>query len=177
MTARILVSSCLLGHPVRYDGQAKTLRADLLEGWHAAGLLISFCPEVAAGLPIPRLAAEIAPDGTGGDVLDGRVPVLDRAGADVTGAFLRAARLAVHAARDNGCGFALLTDGSPSCGTSFIHAGRHDGRTRPGQGVVAAALVRAGVRVYAPARIAELAVEIGRCTSKRPAQPSRRLTP
>ncbi|KXV69597.1 purine nucleoside phosphorylase, partial [Gluconobacter japonicus] len=33
MKNRILVSACLLGQPVRYDGKAKTLLHPLLQQW------------------------------------------------------------------------------------------------------------------------------------------------
>ncbi|MEV4252932.1 DUF523 domain-containing protein [Spirillospora sp. NPDC049652] len=58
---RILVSSCLLGRPVRYDGAAKPVTDDLFERWRAEGRLVAVCPEIAGGLPVPRPAAEIAP--------------------------------------------------------------------------------------------------------------------
>ncbi|MEV1205037.1 DUF523 domain-containing protein, partial [Microbispora rosea] len=43
---RILVSACLLGSRVRYDGGAKTSDDDLLARWRAEGRLVRFCPEV-----------------------------------------------------------------------------------------------------------------------------------
>ena len=69
---RILVSACLLGQPVRYDGRGKRGRGrDRLARWRAEGRLVPFCPEVAGGLPTPRPAAEITPGGDGAAVLAG----------------------------------------------------------------------------------------------------------
>ena len=51
---RILVSACLLGQPVRYDGRAKPMHDRLLATWQAQGWLVPLCPEVAAGLPTAR---------------------------------------------------------------------------------------------------------------------------
>ncbi|MDH5612065.1 MAG: DUF523 domain-containing protein [Gammaproteobacteria bacterium] len=50
---KIGVSRCLLGDPVRYDGQSKpcTLIIDQLAKHFQ---LIAICPEVEAGLPVPR---------------------------------------------------------------------------------------------------------------------------
>ena len=136
---RILVSACLLGHPVRYNGAAKTLSDRHLERWAAEGRLVSVCPEVAAGLPTPRAPAEISPRVTAQQVLAGQGRVLDTTGADLTPTFMDAAQRAVADAQRMGCQWALLTDGSPSCGTSFIYSGRFDGVRRAGRGVVAEA--------------------------------------
>ena len=57
---KLLVSACLLGDPVRYDGQAQRLADPSLRVWQQAGMLVPFCPEVAGGLPTPRPAAEAA---------------------------------------------------------------------------------------------------------------------
>jgi uncharacterized protein YbbK (DUF523 family) len=78
----------------------------------------------------------------------GQARILDRNGQDVTAAHLDGAAAAVQLARSEGCRFALLTEGSPSCGVRRIHAGRFDGVTRPGEGVVTAALRAAGVTVF-----------------------------
>ena len=154
---KILVSACLLGRPVRYDGQAKTLHDDLLERWRAEGRLVPLCPEVAAGLPTPRAPAEIEPGRTADDVLADRGRVLDSQGNDVSGAFRRGAEIALETARANTCRFALLTDGSPSCVSQRVYDGSFSGTTLSGQGVVAALLTRHGIRVFSERDIAALA--------------------
>ena len=154
---RILVSACLLGRPVRYDGTAKTLVDDHLERWTSEGRVVNFCPEVAAGLPTPRPPAEITVGHSADDVLSGRGGVRDVHGNDVTLAFVAAAERAVEEAQRTGCRWALLADGSPSCGTSFVYSGRFDGVKRSGQGIVAAALCANGLDVFAPADIEQLA--------------------
>ena len=55
---KILVSSCLLGEQVRYNGGAATSDDPLLRRWQAEGRAVSFCPEVAGGLGTPRPRAE-----------------------------------------------------------------------------------------------------------------------
>ena len=60
---KILVSACLLGQRVRYDGGGFDPLQQLLD-WQAQGRLVVVCPEVAGGLPTPRAPAEI-PGGQG----------------------------------------------------------------------------------------------------------------
>ncbi|WP_084265203.1 DUF523 domain-containing protein [Actinomadura macra] len=134
---RILVSSCLMGRPVRYDGGAKPVGDDLFERWRTEGRLVPFCPEVAGGLPVPRPPAEI---------VESRV--LTSAGQDVTEAFLRGAHLALETAQRTGARLALLKEGSPSCGSTRIHDGTFTGRKTGGQGLTAALLQRSGIRVF-----------------------------
>lgn len=154
---RILVSACLMGQNVRYDGGAKTLQHELLSQWQSESRLVIFCPELAGGMAVPRLPAEIEPDFTGDDVLAGRARVIDSQGHDVTAPFVSGAQLAVEQARREGCAYALLTEASPSCGSSALYSGRHDGVHRVGFGVTTAALRAAGVLVFAPCEIQDLA--------------------
>jgi uncharacterized protein YbbK (DUF523 family) len=84
-----LVSACLLGVPTAYDGGAR-LQAGLIS-LTAQGQVVPVCPEVAGGLRVPRLPAEIA-GGDGDDVLEGRARVVTVVGADVTEAYRATAR-------------------------------------------------------------------------------------
>ncbi|EHL92988.1 DUF523 domain-containing protein, partial [Klebsiella sp. 4_1_44FAA] len=111
MKNKLLVSACLMGFQVRYNGSEKAQLAATLSRWQQAGRLVIHCPELAAGLPTPRLPAEIL-GGTGGDVLAGRARIVESDGRDVTGHYQLAAWLALSAAREAGCQAALLTDGS-----------------------------------------------------------------
>ena len=95
---KILVSRCLLGHRVRYDGGASG-PFDQLAQWLDEGRVIPLCPEVAGGLPTPRAAAEI-PGGQGGQVLDGQALVITTEGEDVSAQFLSGAYQALELVRD-----------------------------------------------------------------------------
>lgn len=150
MEPRILVSLCLLGAPVRFDRRAKTLNSQYLRTWLREGLIVPLCPEVAAGLPTPREPVEIEAGFTADDVISGRGRVISRSGIDQTADYIRGAQIALDLANSRNCSFALLTDFSPSCGSTKIHAGHHDGRTKIGQGLVSALLRQNGVRVFAP---------------------------
>lgn len=147
---RLLVSACLMGQKVRYDGRAKSTPTDDLNRWREEGRLVVFCPEVAGGLPTPRLPAEIEPGFDGADVLAGCARVIDSAGGDVTAAFIDGAQKTVAFAQAEHCTHALLTEASPSCGSERLYSGRHDGKQRDGFGVTTAALRAAGIEVFAP---------------------------
>lgn len=160
---KVLVSACLLGSRVRYDGSLRLQGHPVLERWVAEGRAVPLCPEVAVGFATPRPPAEIvaSPDGATGEadgaaVVAGRARVLEVTGRDVTDLYLQAGRVALDAARRHGCRFAVLTDGSPSCGASFIYDGSFSGGTKPGQGSTAALLAAHGVRVFPEAAIEEL---------------------
>jgi uncharacterized protein YbbK (DUF523 family) len=153
---RVLVSSCLLGEAVRYHGGDAHCPSSILDRWREEGRLVSACPETAGGLPVPRPPAEI----TGGDgiaVLQGDAYVGDGTGADVTAAFLRGARATLETAVANGVRLAVLKDGSPSCATSYIHDGSFRAQRGPGQGVTAALLSQAGIRVFSERQLEEAA--------------------
>jgi uncharacterized protein YbbK (DUF523 family) len=150
---RILVSSCLAGRPVRYDGAAKPVEADLFERWRAEGRLVPFCPELSGGLTVPRPPAEIV-GGDGGDGRDRTAPALTSTGEEVTGEFMRGARLALETARRSGARTALLKEGSPSCGTHRVYDGTFTGTPAPGTGVTTALLERAGIKVFAETDLA-----------------------
>lgn len=143
---KVLVSACLLGQPVRYDGRASG-HPDLLQRWQAEGRVVPLCPEVAGGLPTPRPPAEI-PGGQGGQVLDGQAQVLTVTGEDVSAAFMAGAQLALALVRRHGIRVAVLKSGSPSCGNRLTYDGSFTGVKVTGEGVTTALLRREGVQVF-----------------------------
>jgi len=145
---------------VRWDGRAKTLEDARLTRWRAEGRLVPICPECLGGLPVPRPAAEIETGATAADVASGRGRILTGSGADQTDPFLAGAERAVEIARTSDCRFALLTDGSPSCGSTRVNDGRFEGRKIDGEGIAAHLLREAGVEVFAPSSLDRLAARI-----------------
>ena len=156
---RILISACLLGRPVRYDGAGKLLVDPRLDRWQAEGRLVQACPELMGELPVPRPAAEIA-GGSGADVLAGRARVVTSTGEDVTAAFVAGAEATLALARRNGCAYALLIDRSPSCGSLQIYDGSFSGQRMVGEGVTAALLAAHGIAVFADHELDRLAATI-----------------
>jgi uncharacterized protein YbbK (DUF523 family) len=150
---KILVSACLMGEPVRYHGGSKIVIHPAIDRWRAEGRLVAVCPEISAGLGAPRPSAEIANGGTGLSVLLGQETILDSTGSDVTDTYISGARIALAIAQSNDCRWALLTDGSPSCGTNLIYDGSFTGTKRSGSGVTAALLKMHGIHVFADYQI------------------------
>lgn len=157
---RILVSACLIGWPVRFDGAAKTAHHPLLARWAEEGRLVPLCPETMAGLPTPRPPAEIEPEASAADVLAGTATVRDGSGGDHGAAFREGARIAVATARVRSIRFALTTEGSPSCGPTLVADGTFSGRRRLGEGVAVRALRDAGVEVFSLEEIEALAARL-----------------
>lgn len=154
--ARVLVSACLLGKPIRYNGEIKMANHPILARWQAEDRVIPFCPEIAGGLPTPRPSAEITPGREGADVIKGAARVVGSDGQDQTEAFIAGARQTLEAAQRMGCRYAVLTDGSPSCGSLSIYDGRFAGEKRAGVGVTAALLLASGIEIFTEDAIDEL---------------------
>ena len=134
---KILVSACLLGEKVRYDG-GDSRQTGLLETWQQEGRIIALCPEVTGGLPVPRPPAEIQPDGR----------IINIEQEDVSSAFERGARKALELCKAHGIRIAILKEGSPSCGSSLINNGNFDRTKIPGKGITTRLLEANGIRVF-----------------------------
>lgn len=157
--SKVLVSACLLGQPVRYDGRSSG-HPDLLQTWQREGRVVPLCPEVAGGLPTPRPPAEI-PGGQGGAVLDGEAQVVTVGGEDVSAQFLAGARLALELVRRHGIRVAVLKSGSPSCGNLLVYDGTFSGTKVSGEGVTSALLRREGVQVFSELELEDAARALG----------------
>lgn len=144
---KILVSSCLLGESVRYDGKNQLVEHKILQQWIQQNRVVSFCPEVAGGLPVPRIAAEIT-GGSGHDVLSGSATVLDKTGVNVTDAFISGAKLALSVCKQFDIKIAVLARRSPSCGNKTIYDGTFSGTTISEAGVTVALLQQNAIHVF-----------------------------
>ena len=131
----ILVSACLIGLHTRYAGDGNSI--DWITQLAKNHALIPVCPEQLGGMPTPRVPCE-------------RVGalVVDKNGEDRTHAFVSGAEMALHAAQLNGCQVAILKQRSPSCGSGIIYDGTFSGTRIPGDGVAAAMLKSADIRVF-----------------------------
>jgi uncharacterized protein YbbK (DUF523 family) len=134
---KVLVSACLLGERVRYDGGDKRVTHPVLEGWLRQGRVVTVCPEVAGGLGVPRPPAEQRAG-----------LVVTATGHDVTANFAQGAQAAVELARSEGITIAVMKDGSPSCGSRRVYDGTFSDVRVPGEGVTVRALRAAGVTVF-----------------------------
>jgi uncharacterized protein YbbK (DUF523 family) len=146
MPQKLLISACLLGQPVRYDGQSKPIPEKLwLKQLQAQGRLVIVCPEVVGGLPTPRPAAERVKD-----------KVITTTGSDVTYAFIKGAEHALKLCQQHNIQHALLKANSPSCGNKQIYDGSFSGRLTNGQGITAKLLTENGIEVFSELQLDEL---------------------
>lgn len=155
---RLLISACLIGQPVRYDGDTNSDTVmhleNYLQRWQAEGRLVPVCPESLGGLPTPRPAAEIISTdniNSGGDgVLNGfnQVQTLDQ--SDVSEAFIRGAQATLAIAQRENIHGALLASRSPSCGKNLIYDGSFKRQSIQGHGVTVALLLRHDIQCFNP---------------------------
>ncbi len=148
----IIVSSCLAGMKVRYNGTNKL--DERIQQLVIEKKAIMACPELLGGFQTPRLPAEIK-GGTGEDVLEGRAKVIDQQGNDVTNEYIQGAVQTLKIVQEQGASEVVLKENSPSCGSQFIYDGTFSGSKIPGEGVTAAFLKRHGIRVLSEQEFAK----------------------
>jgi len=81
---KLLVSSCLLGEKVKYNGKDNKLSDEILEKLSTKYQIFSFCPEVEGGLATPRIPCEV--------VSSNPLKVINKIGEDKTKEFLKGAK-------------------------------------------------------------------------------------
>lgn len=146
--SKLLISACLLGQKVRYDGTGKLQRHPQLDLLRQEKRLVAVCPEVLGGLSTPRPPAEVEPGKTADDVLSGKAKVLTNTGIDVTAEFIAGAHKALEFALKNDISVAVLKARSPSCGSSRVYDGTFSGNVIDGMGVTTAVLKQNGIQVF-----------------------------
>jgi len=140
--AKILVSACLLGCDCRYDGASKP--CEKVIALAKDNVLIPVCPEQLGGLSTPRNPSER---------IQGKDQVLMNNGTDVTANYKRGASAALKIAKINNIDYAILKQGSPSCGCGEIYDGTFSGKKIEGDGVTTQTLKEAGYKVFSDEEI------------------------
>lgn len=130
---KIAVSSCLLGDNCKYNGGNNY--SEKVIKFVEEHEVISVCPEVLGGLPIPRESAEI---------VNGVVSLKD--GSSVDKKFRDGAEKAIRIVKENNADLVILQSRSPSCGVNTIYDGSFSGKLIPGQGVFSE-LLKNGIKV------------------------------
>ena len=148
---KILISACLEGQPVRYDGKANGVEAKVWQKWQDEGRLISLCPEVAGGLETPRAPAEIISDAQSPNHLQ----VITIEGDNVTKAFKKGAQIAVDIALKEEIKIAILKAKSPSCGNQQIYDGSFSDKKIAGQGITASSLSKLNIKIFNENQLSE----------------------
>jgi uncharacterized protein YbbK (DUF523 family) len=134
---RLGVSSCLLGHAVRYDGGHKRNRW-VVEELGAFAEWVPVCPEVEVGMGTPRPPLQLERDG------DATRLVEIESRRDHTRDMHRFAETRVRELRRLDLSGYVLKRGSPSCGLARVPLHQREGPPRPeGTGLFAAALLQA----------------------------------
>ncbi|WP_436888178.1 DUF523 domain-containing protein [Mammaliicoccus sciuri] len=141
----IVISACLVGEKVRYDGNHKLdlFYKNLIDEKKA----ISICPEILGGLQVPREPAEII-GGDGYDVWNDQAKVMTVKGRDVTIQFKEGAKRALSIIKDLNANTVILKSDSPSCDSTVIYDGTFTGNKKEGIGVTTALFTLNDINVY-----------------------------
>ena len=131
---KVLVSACLLGRNCKYSG-GNNYNPGVAE-YLKDKEVIEVCPEVLAGLGIPRIPIEIA----GGQLRD-------RNGVNVDPQLREAVAQILEQVAGEDIACAVLQSRSPTCGVNQIYDGSFSGKLISGSGVFAQALKNAGYQV------------------------------
>ena len=131
---KIIVSACLLGDNVRYDG--KNNQNNKLISFLKDYEVIKICPECSGGLSIPRLPSEIQ-----------GAKVKNKEGVDVTKEFFLGASKTLEIAKENHIKVAILKKNSPSCGSGYVYDGTFTHNLVEGDGITTKLLKENGIVV------------------------------
>lgn len=131
---KIVVSACLLGRNCKYNGGNNLCPAvcEFVEGHQ----VIPVCPEVLAGLGVPRTPVEI---------VNGQVKTKD--GLSVDGPLRKAVADIMQQLQGQNIDCVILKSRSPTCGVRQVYDGTFSGTLVNGSGVLAQALKDAGYKV------------------------------
>ena len=140
---KIAVSACLIGENCKYSGGNNKNEAVLkfVEGKE----VIPVCPEVAGGLPTPRVPVELV-KGT----------AVNRDGINVDKEFRLGVERMLNKLEREDIELVILQPRSPSCGTKQVYDGTFTGTLISGQGMFAKALIEKGYKVVEPDELEHL---------------------
>ena len=142
----ILISACLLGDNVKYNGGNNyDERIEKLKEYYD---IVPICPEMFGGLTTPRIPSEIKGDS-----------IINKEGKDVTFEFNKGAHKVINIVNFCHCKKAILMDRSPSCGIHKVYNGKFNGTLIDGMGYTAKLLKSKGIELYTIDEIDELLEE------------------
>lgn len=130
----LLVSSCLLGNNVRYDGKnCKIDNIDLLENNFT---IIPICPEFDV-LGCPRNPIEIKNN-----------EVIDKDNNNYTTLIKKKIASIINLCKENDVKYALLKEKSPTCGSHFIYDGTFSRKLIQGSGLLVSELKKLHIQIF-----------------------------
>ena len=131
---KIVVSACLLGRNCKYNGGNN--RSERVLEYIKDKDVIEVCPEMLAGLGVPRVPIEIV-DGV----------IMSRDGRCVDGALREAIARILDELKGEEIECAILKSRSPTCAVKQVYDGTFSGVLVDGMGALAEALKDAGYKV------------------------------
>ena len=131
---KVLVSACLLGRNCKYNGGNNY--NEKIVAFLKDKEIIPVCPEMLAGLGVPRTPIEIV-NGV----------VHDRIGNNVDGVLRDAVAQILEQIGGEEIECAILKSRSPTCGVLQVYDGTFSGTLVDGAGILAQALLDAGYTV------------------------------
>lgn len=131
---KVLVSACLLGRNCKYNGGNNY--NEKIVAFLKNKEIIPVCPEMLAGLGVPRTPIEIV-NGV----------VHDRIGNNVDGVLRDAVAQILEQIGGEEIECAILKSRSPTCGVLQVYDGTFSGTLVDGAGILAQALLDAGYTV------------------------------
>ncbi|MCV6608775.1 MAG: DUF523 domain-containing protein [Campylobacterales bacterium] len=134
---KILISACLTGENVKYNGGNNLVQLPFKEEE-----LVVVCPETLGGLPVPRPPCEMIKDG-----------IFSKDGNEFTKEFLQGAKKTVDLAKENNIKFALMKERSPSCGVCKVYDGTFSNNLIDGKGKTTQLLEDSGVKCFSEFQI------------------------
>ncbi len=138
MCKKVLISSCLLGKNVKYNGKNNLIEQNyFIEKLKSSNLLIPVCPEVDGGLPIPRVPVEILKE-----------RALNKNGEDKTREFKKGAKIALENISQNDIKMAIMKSKSPSCGRDWIYDGSFTKTLIQGDGITIKFLKQQQIQIF-----------------------------
>ncbi len=138
MCKKVLISSCLLGKNVKYNGKNNLIEQNyFIEKLKSSNLLIPVCPEVDGGLPIPRVPVEILKE-----------RALNKNGEDKTREFKKGAKIALKNISQNDIKMAIMKSKSPSCGRDWIYDGSFTKTLIQGDGITIKFLKQQQIQIF-----------------------------
>lgn len=155
---KILVSSCLLGEDVRFDGANSSIaynsklrfaEKEIFMDLMCENEIYSFCPEVEGGLGIPRIPAQITS-------FEKPFKVVNEKQEDVTINFLVGAKKTLDLCLNEGIKVALMKSKSPSCGNLQTYDGTFTQTLVDKPGMTAKLLMENGIEVFNETQLKEL---------------------
>jgi uncharacterized protein YbbK (DUF523 family) len=138
---KLLISGCLFGDDVRYDGKNSSLHQNSLFNQIKQKVqLVPFCPEVEGGLSTPRIPSEI-------QSINPYI-IKNKNGEDTTKYFIDGAKKTLDLCIKNGIKIALLKSKSPSCSNDTTYDGKFNKNLLKQNGVTASLLLRNNILVF-----------------------------